>query len=120
MDLPSQHCPSCLRVVRPDSMATVHGTRDLTPTAATEPTPQSGVEYNYSDARKARASCWRHHSLTLYVLLPFFFTDRIPSDISIIVALLPLAPTRSPPTIVDAALQYRPTWDLVANALRSL
>ena len=34
------------------------------------------------------------------------FTDRISSDISIIVASLPLTPTRTPPAIVDAALQY--------------
>jgi len=43
-------------------MATVHGTKDLI-LAAKELVPQSGMECNYSDARKAHMLHWRLHSL---------------------------------------------------------
>jgi hypothetical protein len=47
------------------------------------------------------------------------FTDKNP-DISTIVALLSLTSPCMPPTIMDTALQYIPTWDLVAYGLHSL
>ena len=52
-------------------------------------------------------------------ILFFIFTDSDLSDISTSVASLALTSPCAPPAIVDAPLQYRSTWDLVAYALRS-